>query len=79
MEYEDKVEGRNAVLELLESGRDINKIYISKGERHGSINKIIAIAKERKIGEYFGKINYFAEIKKIINEFCSIRRTWGEN
>ena len=49
MEYEDKVEGRNAVLELLESGRDINKIYISKGERHGSINKIIAIAKERKI------------------------------
>lgn len=49
MEYEDKVEGRNAVLELLESRRDINKIYISKGERHGSINKIIAIAKERKI------------------------------
>jgi len=49
MEYEDKVEGRNAVLELLESGRDINKIYISKGERHGSIRKIISIAKDRKI------------------------------
>ena len=25
-EYNDQVEGRNAVLELLESGRDINKI-----------------------------------------------------
>ena len=47
--YDDQVEGRNAVLELLEAGKDINKIYITKGERHGSISKIIAIAKERKI------------------------------
>ena len=47
--YNDQVEGRNSVIELLESGRDINKIYISEGERHGSINKIIAMAKERKI------------------------------
>ena len=46
---EDQVEGRNSVLELLESGRDVNKILITKGERHGSINKIIKIAKERKI------------------------------
>lgn len=45
----DQVEGRNAVLELLESDRDINKIFISDGEKHGSINKIIAIAKERKV------------------------------
>ena len=48
-EYQDQVEGRNAVIELLESGRDINKILIAKGEKHGSINKIIALAKERKI------------------------------
>ena len=47
--YDDQIEGRNAVLELLETGKDINKIYIKKGERHGSISKIIAIAKERKI------------------------------
>ena len=47
--FEDQVEGRNSVLELLESQKDINKIYISKGEKHGSINKIVAIAKERKI------------------------------
>ena len=43
----DIVEGRNSVIELLEAGKDINKIFIAKGERHGSINKIIAIAKER--------------------------------
>ncbi len=47
--YEDQIEGRNAVLELLESGKDINKIFIEKGDRQGSINKIIAVAKERKI------------------------------
>ena len=48
-QYQDQVEGRNSVLELLESGKDINKIYITRGEKHGSINKIIAKAKERKI------------------------------
>ncbi len=48
-QYEDQVEGRNAVLELIESGKDINKIYIEKGEKQGSINKILAKANERKI------------------------------
>ena len=48
-QYKDQVEGRNSVLELLESGKDINKIYITRGEKHGSINKIIAKARERKI------------------------------
>lgn len=47
--YEEQVEGRNAVLELLESGKEINKIFVTKGERHGSICKIIRIAKENKI------------------------------
>ena len=47
--YEDQVEGRNSVLELLESGRDINKILIAKGERHGSINKIYSMAKEKRV------------------------------
>ena len=46
---EDQVEGRNAVIELLESGKDINKIFITKGEKHGSINKIISMTKERKV------------------------------
>lgn len=47
--FQDQIEGRNSVLELLESGKDINKIFIEKGEKHGSINKIIGIAKERKV------------------------------
>ena len=47
--FDDQIEGRNAVLELLESGKDINKIFIEKGEKHGSINKIIGIARDRKI------------------------------
>ncbi len=47
--YDDIVEGRNAVLELLNSDRDINKIFVQAGEKHGSINKIIAQAIENKI------------------------------
>ena len=47
--YSDQVEGRNSVIELLESNKDVNKLYITKGEKTGSINKIIAMAKEKKI------------------------------
>ena len=43
-----KIEGRNAVIELLKSGKSINKLYILKGERQGSINEIIKIAKRNK-------------------------------
>lgn len=48
-EYDDLVYGRNAVLELLKSDKDINKIFIERGEKHGSINEIIAKAKEARI------------------------------
>lgn len=48
-ETQDQVEGRNSVLELLESSRDINKIYVQTGEKHGSIYKIIGLAKEKKV------------------------------
>ena len=47
--YADQIEGRNSVIELLESKKDINKIFVTKGERHGSINKILAMAKERNV------------------------------
>ncbi len=47
--YDDVVAGRNAVLELLKSEKDINKIYVENGERHGSINEIIARAKDARI------------------------------
>ena len=48
-EYEDIVAGRNAVLELLKSEKDINKIFVERGEKHGSINEIIARARENKV------------------------------
>ena len=41
--------GRNSVIELLNSGKTINKLLILKGETHGSIKKIITIAREKKI------------------------------
>lgn len=43
------VVGRNPVLEILKTGKEIEKLYILKGELHGSINKIIGIAKDRNI------------------------------
>ena len=39
--------GRNAVRELLSSGRDIEKLYITSSDREGSINQLIGIAAER--------------------------------
>lgn len=47
--YDDIIEGRNPVMELLESGKDINKIFIQVGEKNGSITKLIAKAREKKI------------------------------
>ncbi len=41
--------GRNAVMELLKSEREIENVLIAKGEREGSINRIIALCKERRI------------------------------
>ena len=48
-DYQSQIEGRNPVIELLLSDKDINKIFIQKGEKHGSINKIISMAKSKKI------------------------------
>lgn len=48
-EYEDVIAGRNAVLELLKSDKDINKIFVEQGEKHGSITEIIARSREKKI------------------------------
>ncbi|MCC8073092.1 MAG: 23S rRNA (guanosine(2251)-2'-O)-methyltransferase RlmB [Clostridiales bacterium] len=41
--------GRNAVLELLKSGREVENVLIAKGEREGSVNKIIAMCREQGI------------------------------
>ena len=34
--------GRNAVTELLKSGKEVENVLIAKGEREGSINRILA-------------------------------------
>ncbi len=48
-ENECLVAGRNAVRELLLGERDIDKIFVQRGEREGSINALIGMAGERKI------------------------------
>lgn len=47
-ENDSLVIGRNAVLELLKSGREVENVMIAKGEHEGSINRIIALCKEKK-------------------------------
>lgn len=46
---DNRVEGRNAVLEVLKSDRDVNKILIASGNREGSLSKIVTLAKEKGI------------------------------
>lgn len=41
--------GRNAVLEALKSGREINTLLVAKGERNGSINRILADCRDRGV------------------------------
>lgn len=49
-EYNDnQVEGRNAILEVLKSGRDIEKLMVQKGNVEGTIRRIVAQANERRI------------------------------
>lgn len=43
------VPGRNAVRELLKSGRDVEKIFVMRGDREGSIVVLVAEAVSRKI------------------------------
>ncbi len=44
-----KIEGRNPVMEAINSGRSIDKILVQSGEKNGSIRKIIALARDKKI------------------------------
>ncbi|MBE6706929.1 MAG: 23S rRNA (guanosine(2251)-2'-O)-methyltransferase RlmB [Ruminococcaceae bacterium] len=46
---EGLIVGRNAVRELLKSGRDIDKIFVQRGEREGSIVVLVSEAIERHI------------------------------
>ena len=55
--------GRNSVLELLNSNREVDRILIEKGNKSGSINAIIAKANDKKI-----PIKYAASEK--LNSIC---------
>lgn len=48
-EKTDRIEGRNPVAEALRSGRQIDKIYVRRGEKQGSIIPIIRQAKRKGI------------------------------
>jgi 23S rRNA (guanosine2251-2'-O)-methyltransferase len=45
----DRLEGRNSVLEALKSGRSINRLFVAKGDKEGSVNQIIAMARQKHI------------------------------
>ncbi|MGL4790560.1 MAG: 23S rRNA (guanosine(2251)-2'-O)-methyltransferase RlmB [Anaerotignaceae bacterium] len=46
---ENQIEGRNAILEVLKSGRDVEKIIVAKGNVEGTIKRIIGTATDRGI------------------------------
>lgn len=46
---ENVVVGRNPVMECLRAGKTVEKILVAKGEREGSILKVIAMAREKGI------------------------------
>ena len=48
-EREDIVIGRNAVMETVKSNATIECLYITNGNKEGSINTILKIAREKKI------------------------------
>ena len=45
----DLIIGRNAVTEALRSGRPIDKILVARGERSGSVGKIISMCRDKGI------------------------------
>lgn len=56
MEQENEQEwigGRNPVLEVLRSDRDIHKIYVQEGSQKGVLKQVLTLAKDRKIQVQF--------------------------
>ena len=48
-QYEDRIVGRNAVMEALKSGRPLDSVLIARGERQGSIGAIVARCRDNGI------------------------------
>ncbi|MBO7682188.1 MAG: 23S rRNA (guanosine(2251)-2'-O)-methyltransferase RlmB [Clostridia bacterium] len=67
--------GRNPVMEALRAGRSIDTIFVSRGERQGSVGKIIAMARDagilvketdpKKLGFMCGNQNHQGVIAKV--------------
>lgn len=56
MKDDQYIVGRNPVLEILSSEKEIEKLFVLDGELKGSINKIVGIAKDRKVNiQYVNK------------------------
>ena len=47
--FEDIIAGRNPCMEALRSGQNIEQIFVSAGERNGSLPGILKLAKDRGI------------------------------
>lgn len=69
---EQYIIGMNAVVEAIQSGREINKVFIAEGMQHNKIQKLLSLLKERKI------ITKFVPRKKIDSMLLS-RDSQGVN
>ena len=49
LENSELIIGRNPIYEALKAKRELNQLFVARGERGGSIEKIIALAKQNKI------------------------------
>lgn len=48
-ENPDMIIGRNAVSEALMSGRPIDSLFVSRGEKNGTLGRLVSLAKEKNI------------------------------
>ena len=46
-ENSELIIGRNPITEALKSGRELNQLFVARGERSGSLGHIVSLAKER--------------------------------
>ncbi|MDO5695133.1 MAG: 23S rRNA (guanosine(2251)-2'-O)-methyltransferase RlmB [Eubacteriales bacterium] len=70
MNNTDIIYGRNAVTEFLRSGRTADKAFVQRGEREGSIRKIISLLKE-------GQIPFTETDKESLDRLCDGKRHQG--
>lgn len=60
MDFENRtdiIEGRNPVMEAIRAGRTIDKILVQNGDKHGSVIKILKMAKDAHIAvSYVDKV-----------------------